>query len=316
MKKIISFFIFAVTTIVMANATGSPKIIAKPSASLQKMWIDYGVTEDGRYGMMMHVAMTVYNMKDITSGLGLYFKYNDGQPDSYIKQRRKGDKYHTADGILAVGKDITPTYDASVYDDIQLFMPYDEFDLDPGTYDLTIDVQLNSKDGVGIAYLKLYDIEFTSYDKDRSAGSKSPLIKNHIAPTTGPRADFDSMWVDYDVTENNQLGMRLHFKFTAYELKDKGATVAVYFLYDDAIGGTIKDKNNQYTSASGNVAVYRDINPSYPEAIYDDFQLFMPYDELDLPKGKYNLLMDTKLIYKEGGLISNFTYYGFTYTQP
>jgi hypothetical protein len=42
----------------------------------------------------------------------------------------------------------------------------------------------------------------------------------------------------------------------------------------------------------------------------------MPYAELDLTPGTYELLMDTKLIYSRGGLISNFVYQPFRYTEP
>jgi hypothetical protein len=51
MEKILCLFLVAITTIAIANATGtSVKKInaAQPSATMQKMWIDYEATEDGR----------------------------------------------------------------------------------------------------------------------------------------------------------------------------------------------------------------------------------------------------------------------------
>jgi len=320
MKKVTFFLLYSIITIVSVNATEVPatKITATadPSASLQNMWIDYGVTVDNRYGMMMHVSFTVYNMKGIPGFLGFYFKYNDGKPGSYIEHRRRGDKYHTSDGKLSVGERLTPTYDVSVYKDVQVFMPYDEFGLDPGTYDLTIDVQFNYAEGGGVSWLKLYDIEYTAYDNSRGKDNKKAVMNNPMIRTSGPRATFDTLWVDFDVTENDILGMRMHFKFTAYDMKDTLASLAVYFEYNDERGGVLKDKNGQFSSSAGDVAVYKDINPGYNTAVYDDLQVFMPYSELDLAPGTYQLLMDTKLIYRRGGLISNFVYQPFKFTEP
>ena len=320
MKKTICFFLFSISTFLIANATGSPTVNLKfvePSASLKKMWIDYDAKEGSRTGMMMHISFTAYDMKGVEAFLGAYFRYTDDKPGSYIVHSGIINKYHTSSGILSTGKNVTPTYDASVYDDFELFMPYDEINLGAGTHDLTIDVQLNyAHENKSIAWLKQYDIEYTEHDNDRGPAGKKFTGKTHIADTTTSRAVFDSMWVNFDVTENNQLGMLLHFKFTTYDMKDTDGSVAVYFLQDNTQGTVLKDKNQKYASNSGDVAVYRDVTPGYTTAVFDDLQLFMPYDELDLGPGTYYLLMETKLIYRKGGLISNFITYRFKFTKP
>lgn len=109
--------------------------------------------------------------------------------------------------------------------------------------------------------------------------------------------------------------MRLHFRFTTYQMKDTAASVAVYFLYNKKEPDPLKDKNNTYATASGNVATYLDITPGYDTAYYNNLTLFMPYSELHLAPGNHELLMDSKLIYRRGGLISNFLFYGFRFTQ-
>lgn len=131
-----------------------------------------------------------------------------------------------------------------------------------------------------------------------------------------PRASFDKMWVDYDVTEDSQKGMRLHLKFTTYDMKDMDAYVAVYFKENDINGPSLKDKNDKFVSTAGDVALYKSIKPSYNPAVFDDLQLFMPYNELDLDPGTYNLTMDVKLIYKTGGTLQKLTTYDFEYTKP
>lgn len=128
------------------------------------------------------------------------------------------------------------------------------------------------------------------------------------------RATYKDMWVDYDVYEDGKKGMRLHFKFSTYGMKDVDAYVAVYF--QDSYGNALKDNNKSFYSSSGDVALYKLITPGYDNADYSDLQMFMPYDELDRSPGKYTLKMDAKLIYKSGGTIQQFTTRNFEYTEP
>ncbi len=134
--------------------------------------------------------------------------------------------------------------------------------------------------------------------------------------TPEPKATFDKIWVDYDITEDNQKGMRIHLKFSAYGMKNMDAYVAVYFEYNDEVGGYVKDKNQKFNSTAGDAALYKSIKPAYDPAEYADLQLFMPYAELDLEPGEYDITMDIKVIYKEGGVLSLLTKYDFEYTKP
>ena len=134
--------------------------------------------------------------------------------------------------------------------------------------------------------------------------------------TTNPSTSFDSIWVDYDVKEGDLRGMMIHLSFSAYNMKEMDAYVAIYFEYNDDLAGFLKDKNKKFQSSEGDVAIYKSIKPAYDPAIYKDLQLFMPYSELDLEPGIYDLTMDAKIIYKQGGMIGRLTYYDFKYTKP
>lgn len=315
MKKLICFFLLATALQENTGAQTGMTESSKPSAYFKKMWVDYDVTENGKLGMRMHVSFSVYDMKGVPGGLSCFIKFADGDPDSYIIHKEKaGDAYHTKSGYLRASTTIRPTADIMNYDDLEVFMPYEEIDLEPGEYDLSIDVILQSFTE-NIAYLKMYDFTFTEAGTSRSApqsgdrGLWKPFNQN------GPNARFDSLWVEFNVKESEQLGMRIHFKFATFNMKDTAASVAVYFLYNNIEGGTLKDKNNQYGSASGDVAAYADIKPGFDTAYFNDLSLFMPYSELHLAAGNYQLLMDSKLIYRRGGLIANFLHYGFKFTQ-
>lgn len=97
-----------------------------------------------------------------------------------------------------------------------------------------------------------------------------------------PKATIKEIWVDHNVYDAyNQKGMGIHVKFEAEGLKGNQGRVVAYFHYSD--GTRIKDINNRYCTVSdGQVSTGDNFIPSYDNAIYYDFRLFMPYSELHL----------------------------------
>jgi hypothetical protein len=153
-------------------------------------------------------------------------------------------------------------------------------------------------------------------NSNSQAGVKINNTPSQLFLNAAPRATFEKMWIDYNVTEEGAIGMMLHVKFTAYDMMNMDAFLAIYFEFDDEKGGWLTDKNQKYKSSDGYVAVYKSIKPLYNPALYSDLSVFMPYSELDLDPGNYDLSMDVKLIYKEGGIIQKLTDYSFQYTKP
>ncbi len=157
----------------------------------------------------------------------------------------------------------------------------------------------------------------------RNAGATTALINairqnGPSAPTptpynSRPSASFKDIWIDYDITEAGQKGMRIHVKFTAYGMKNLDSYLAIYFLDEDGVA--LKDNNGKLSSSLDTVAVYKDLKPGYDPAEYADYTVFMPYSELDLPDGNWDLKMDVKLIYKAGGAIQDLTVKAFNYKQ-
>ena len=60
--------------------------------------------------------------------------------------------------------------------------------------------------------------------------------KEYFKPLTAePSAVYDSIWIDYDVKENDVLGMKIHLSFTTYNMKGMDAFIAIYYSYNDEI---------------------------------------------------------------------------------
>jgi hypothetical protein len=131
--------------------------------------------------------------------------------------------------------------------------------------------------------------------------------------TSDARATFEKIWVDYNVREDGRLGMRIHTRFTVFNLKDSDLYLALYFQMDD--GTPLETSNTKFSSESGQTAVFRSLKPAFDEAYYEDVELFMPYDEFNLKKGKHNLKIDADVIYKDGSRLDHLDYYEFEYEK-
>lgn len=154
--------------------------------------------------------------------------------------------------------------------------------------------------------------------------SKSPKASPDASPedspeedspttTAGTKTEFDRLWVDYNVTEKGRLGMRIHVDCSVKNMKGVSSYLALYFQKKD--GDKLMTSDKAFSSKDGQVALYKALKPAYDDAVYDDSQFFMPYEELNLPRGKYDLQMDLDLIYENGDMIEHMTLYDFEYEK-
>jgi hypothetical protein len=150
-----------------------------------------------------------------------------------------------------------------------------------------------------------------------SSKSSSPTPKPTTAPTsslTNAKAKFDKTWVDYNVTEEGEKGMRIHVKFEVSGMEGVDSYVMVYFQKSD--GTDLKTGSSLYGSRDGRVAAKRALKPGYDVTVYKDLDIFMPYSELNLSSGKYNLKMDIDLTDDDEGLIQHLDFHEFQYEKP
>jgi tetratricopeptide (TPR) repeat protein len=127
------------------------------------------------------------------------------------------------------------------------------------------------------------------------------------------KATFKRMWVDYDVSENGQKGMRVHVDFEVAGMKGVDGYLAIYFQKKD--GAKLYSSNTSYRSKEGQTAVYFSIKPGYDPALYEDANVFIPYNEFNLSRGKYDLRMDLDVIYQNGDLLQHLNFYDFVYSK-
>lgn len=155
------------------------------------------------------------------------------------------------------------------------------------------------------------------------SASPSPSASKSSSPTPRPaetvksdvtgKAKFDKIWVDYNVTEGGEKGMRIHVKFDVTGMEGVDSFLMIYFQKDD--NSDLKSGSSVYGSKDGRLVAKVALKPGFDTTVYKDLEAFMPYSELNLPKGKYNLKMDADLADEDEDLIQHLGFHNFQFEQ-
>ncbi|HLL99886.1 MAG TPA: hypothetical protein VK400_02420, partial [Pyrinomonadaceae bacterium] len=281
---------------------------------LDRIWVDYDVTEGGRNGMRIHTKFTVYGMKNVPSYLAIYFETSNGK-----RLRDNNKNFYSSAGDVAVYKELSIGFDPGVYEDLAVFMPYDELDLPAGEYNLRMAVQLIYKAGGLIEHLTYESFVFTQPEKTTPV-TPTPATVNEapLPPSDGDvspdyKATVEKVWVEYDVTEGGKRGMRIHVNFTVRGLKGVESYLAIYF--ERRNGAKLLNTNPTYSSKNGQLAVFKGLKPGFEPTVYEDAQLFLPYEEIKIGKGVHDMKMVINLIYKNGDLFQHIGSEEFVFTR-
>ena len=122
----------------------------------EKMWVDYDVREGNKLGMRIHVKMRLKGMKDQSVMLAVYFDKQDG-----TKLTGLTTQYRSKGGQTAVYRRLKPGYDTTIYNDLQVFIPYSEFNLPAGQYNLRMHGDIIYPEGGLIAHLNYYPFRYS-----------------------------------------------------------------------------------------------------------------------------------------------------------
>lgn len=282
MKKLSYLFLFSAVCLLFLSSFGVSTVKAQPGATFDRMWVDYNIKKNNQDGMLLHLKFTVNNLKSADCQIRVVFYYDEDNP---IMDKNKS--YYTTKGYVAAFRDLEINYDPGYYEDLTIFMPYDELDLSPGNYNLKMDVDLIYTDGELIEHLTWYDFTY----------SKKPPVD------VKPSATLDRMWIEYDVTEGGQFGMRVHAKITIRNMGNTAGYLAIFF--ERANGTRLKSYDNLFQSKGQDVATYKAFTPPNNFYLYSDLSAFIPYSELHLTKGEHNLTAVAQLIYENGTFIQS-----------
>ncbi|MEX2160893.1 MAG: hypothetical protein WD751_03170 [Anaerolineales bacterium] len=104
--------------------------------------------------------------------------------------------------------------------------------------------------------------------------------------------EFTNISVLFDVEVDGDWGMIIDNYYTTHNLRNYECKVASYFEFSN--GEILRDFNDSYTSTDGQVSVG---DSAYPEYAHTDIMtpLFIPYAEMHLAEGTYDLRFVTQI---------------------
>jgi len=277
----------------------TPAIISyDPTAVFKSSRIDYNVTESGRRGMMIHVNFEVTGLKNVDAKLVARVQQSGG--DFVMSDS----SYSNNSGELETSVSIKPGYQTTEYEDLEMFLPYSEINLRKGVWNLKLDIDLSYENGDLIQHLGYKNFEFTApnYAADPSKDSSETEITTKV----------NRVWVDYDVFQNRKKGMRIHVNFEVTGLKDVGSKITVRVRREDE---SFLLSNSSFSNDNGELEISYGLKPRYSTTVYKDATVFLPYDEIVIRKGVWNLKLDIDLNYENGDLIEHLEYYEFEFTR-
>lgn len=282
------------------TSTPTPTPMSGPTAAratLAQVWLEHNQVEDGENGMLIHADLDVEGMRG--KRLGVTARFYQGED---LLRDANGD-YVGAGGEVLVEDTLLPRRDRSTYPDFTLFMPYRELDLPPGVHELTTVFQLwNLSDNTLLAESTPLPFTYTL--------PESPLVD-----TGEPAALIENVWIDHNLTQDGELGMVVHTRFSIINLNGVECQAAAYIEY--AAGGSLRDFDGSYADSGGNVAAATLFTPAFDDAYYADLTIFVPYAQLHMLPGTHDLRLIVVLYAGEEFIsLTRSNYIPFTYTQP
>lgn len=267
----------------------------EPSAVFKSSRIEYNVTEDGRRGMRALVTFDVTGLKGVDTKLIIRVQKGD---NSFVMNQAS---YSNSEGQFEASTSIKPGYPTTEYEDLGVFIPYSELNLRKGDYNLRLDIDLGYENGDLIQHLTFKNFRFSA-PNSASDSEERPDVT----------ATVNRVWVDYDVVENRKKGMRIHINFEVTGLKgiDSKVTVRVRNENDELLSS-----ESDYANSNGELELEFEMRPGYPTTVYKDATVFLPYEEINLRKGVWNLKLDFDLNYANGDIIDHLAFHEFEFTR-
>src|SRR5215203_569826 len=135
---------------------------------------------------------------------------------------------------------------------------------------------------------------------------------NSSKTSFSPSAAFKNCWIEYNVTESGRKGMRVHVNFEVTGLKGVDAKLVARVQGED---GEFLGSDSSYSNGSGQLETSYSIKPGYATTVYEDADMFLPYSEISIRKGVWDLKLDIDLSYEDGELIQHLTVKDFEFTS-
>lgn len=142
------------------------------------------------------------------------------------------------------------------------------------------------------------------------SGNYTKRIDITQSGNTSPSADIEKIWVDHNVYQNGLKGMKIHVRFTVDNMKGNMIYGYVFLYYKDNV-------TPLHDPFGNNLSFYSYGTSNYDGSIFEDFQIFVPYNGLNMQPGagSIDLSFDISIRTSSGTELDRDNNTQFTYTQ-
>lgn len=126
-------------------------------------------------------------------------------------------------------------------------------------------------------------------DQSSTGESQAPAS----IPADPPVVTMGEMEVTHNVFQSKQAGIQIRMNFNITNRKGIECRAIAYFF--DEKHQPLNDVNQHFHTVDNKVSVGAAFKPGFDTAYYNDYILFMPYSELDLKDGTYQLSLTPKI---------------------
>ena len=98
---------------------------------------------------------------------------------------------------------------------------------------------------------------------------------------------FNDVWIEHNIEHVDGLAMEIHASFEIDGARGRQCRVMAHFYFED--GDRLRDFNGLYRTSHGYAGSSDTFCPSYDSSVYENYVLYMPYSELHLENGSYDL---------------------------
>jgi len=260
--------------------------LSKPiSCNIENIQVLHNEFRNSKKGMLIKGSFRIWNALGKNCLMAAYFYQNDGTP-----LRDRNGIFKTPDGNVANSTAFNPNYTDTKFTNLELFMPYDELELNDGEFKLKFSISI-------------WD------DKTHEVARGGTYYFNYQSGTV-----CENMNVLYRFDDVNQR-LEIMPKFTIKYAQNKKMKAVVYFYFED--GTPLKDYTASHSTTNGELAYWNTFSPgfevtNYNYGYYSDLYIYVPYNDLHLKSGFHKLkyyvsLQDENWKAKCTSMYQNFT---------
>lgn len=244
--------------IIMLLLAMIPQYVAAQSAKVNKSWVEYDVTENGKTGIYFHFDFTVYNYygEKIKAVVFVHDSKN-----GWMKSNLND--YKTTTGDVCTSKTLTCDYENTNWSDLKLFIPYSTLQLAEAgvTYSYCLAIRKTTNTDI------LQD-DFHTFEWEEHS----------------PTARINKVWVDHNYEQGGNKGMLIHADVNV--INNKGNETELVCFFYDTTGSNVITTTAKYQSSSNQLMTNDRVTPRYTNSHWEDFKLFLPYNAFPYIIGK------------------------------